>query len=80
MKKDTSENGLETLIMRHLTGTDGLASGAMRGMAEAPSPNRDGWLAGSGLTYDRQFAVDTEQLLSHGHAAGGMGQARNRKL
>ena len=28
MKTDTTEKGLETLIMRHLTGTDGLASGA----------------------------------------------------
>ena len=25
---DTTEKGLETLIMRHMTGTDGLASGA----------------------------------------------------
>jgi len=24
MKTDTSEKGLETLIMRHMTGTDGL--------------------------------------------------------
>ena len=28
MKTDTTEKGLETLIMRHMTGTDGLASGA----------------------------------------------------
>lgn len=34
---DTSEKGLETLIMRHLTGVDGLASGAPPGVAE-PAP------------------------------------------
>ena len=28
MKTDKAEKGPETLIMRHLTGTDGLASGA----------------------------------------------------
>jgi len=34
MKSDTSEKGLETLIMRHMTGTDGLASGAAGVVAE----------------------------------------------
>ena len=28
MNTDISEKGLETLIMRHMTGTDGLASAA----------------------------------------------------
>jgi len=27
MKTDTTEKGLETLIMRHMNGTDGLSSG-----------------------------------------------------
>ena len=28
MKTDTTEKGLESLIMRHMTGSDGLASSA----------------------------------------------------
>jgi len=35
MKTDTTEKGLETLIMRHMTGTDGLASGAAGIVVEA---------------------------------------------
>ena len=35
MKTDTSEKGLESLIMRHMTGTDGLASAAVGIVAEA---------------------------------------------
>ena len=34
MKTDTSENGLEKLIMRHMTGVDGLAPGATMDVAE----------------------------------------------
>lgn len=34
MSTDTTEKGLETLIMRHMTGTDGLASGSAGVMAE----------------------------------------------
>ena len=34
MKTDTTEKGLETLTMRHMTGTDGIASGASRFVAE----------------------------------------------
>ncbi len=30
MKTDTTEKGLETLIMCHMTGTDGLAFGALK--------------------------------------------------
>lgn len=36
-KTGTSEKGLESLIMRHLTGVDGLASGAPLGVAQ-PAP------------------------------------------
>ena len=65
MKTDTSEKGLETLIMRHMTGTDGLASGAAVAMAEeAPAKEGSGWFAGSDSAYDREFAVDSEQLFS----------------
>lgn len=65
MKTDTSEKGLESLIMRHMTGTDGLDVGMAGSMVEdAPTRGGTGWLAGSPLAYDREFAVDTEQLFS----------------
>ena len=47
MKTDTTEKGLETLIMRHMTGTDGLASGAADMVAEATlNTGGSGWFAG----------------------------------
>ena len=59
---DTTEKGLESLIMRHMTGTDGLASGAAAAVAEAaPAKGSSGWFAGNPATYDREFAVDSEQ-------------------
>jgi type I restriction enzyme R subunit len=65
MKTDTSEKGLETLIMRHMTGTDGLVSGAAAGVTEAaPAYGGTGWFAGASAAYDREFAVDTEQLFA----------------
>jgi len=65
MKTDTSERGLESLIMRHMTGTDGLASGAAVVVAEAaPAKGGHGWFAGNDAAYDREFAVDAEQLFT----------------
>ena len=62
MKTDTTEKGLETLIMRHMTGVDGLPSGAPFGVAEAaPASGGTGWFAGNSAAYDREFAVDNEQ-------------------
>ena len=64
MKTDTTEKGLETLIMRHMTGIDGLPSGAPFGVAEAeaaPASGGTGWFAGNSAAYDREFAVDNEQ-------------------
>ena len=61
---DTSESGLESLIMRDMTGTDGRFTGAA-GVAEAPgTPGGTGWIAGRDAAYDREFAVDTEQLFT----------------
>ena len=62
---DTTEKGLETLIMRHMTGTDGLADGAV-GIVAQPEVAKDGsgWFAGSRSAYDREFAVDSEQLFA----------------
>jgi type I restriction enzyme R subunit len=65
MKTDTSEKGLETLIMRHMTGVDGLLNGAPLGVAEAaPAYGGTGWFAGHSAAYDREFAVDNEQLFT----------------
>jgi type I restriction enzyme R subunit len=64
-KTDTSEKGLETLIMRHMTGTDGLAVGAAGFAAEAePANGGSGWFAGKDSAYDREFAVDSEHLFA----------------
>ena len=64
-KTDTSEKGLESLIMRHMTGTDGLASGAGAVVAEKTPPTAgSGWFAGISAAYDREYAVDTEQLFA----------------
>jgi len=62
---DTSEKGLETLIMRHMIGTGGLSSGAPDQLAEAkPSKGGSGWFVGHAGSYDREFAVDVEQLFA----------------
>ena len=50
MSTDTSEKGLETLIMRHMTGTDGLAV-APSIMARPPMPyGGTGYFAGAPAT------------------------------
>ncbi len=71
-RTNTKESGLETLIMRHMTGLDGLAAShagiglaGNMGVAEEPKPfGGTGWLAGRGADYDREFAVDTRQLFA----------------
>ena len=63
MSTDISEKGLESLIMRHMTGTNGLALPTFVAKA-APSKNGSGWFAGNSAAYDREFAVDNEQLFS----------------
>lgn len=51
MTTDTSEKGLETLIMRHMTGTDGLAV-VLNMVAERPLPyGGTGYVAGSAQDY-----------------------------
>jgi type I restriction enzyme R subunit len=65
MPTDTSEKGLESLIMRHMTGTEGLTSGSADVVAEtAPSNAGHGWFAGRPAAYDREYAVDTEHLFT----------------
>ena len=64
MTTDTSEKGLETLIMRHMTGVDGLA--VMPNVAtEPPAPYGGiGYFAGSPKDYDRAHALDVPQLFA----------------
>ena len=61
---DTSEKGLETLIVRYMTGTDGLAV-APNTAAEPRAPyGGTGYLAGSPKDYDRAHALDVPQLFA----------------
>ena len=64
MTTDTTEKGLETLIMRHMTGTDGLAVPPNM-VSEPPAPyGGTGYFAGSPKDYDRAHALDVPQLFA----------------
>lgn len=64
MTTDISEKGLETLIVRHMTGTDGLAALPNR-VAERPPPyGGTGYTVGSAQDFDRADAVDVPQLFA----------------
>ena len=64
MTTDISEKGLETLIMRHMTGVDGLAV-TPGVVAESPPPyGGTGYFAGSAQDYDRAHALDVPQLFA----------------
>ena len=64
MTTDTSEKGLETLIMRHMTGTDGFAA-VPNQVAKPPTPyGGTGYIAGSAQDYDRAHALDVPQLFA----------------
>jgi type I restriction enzyme R subunit len=61
---DTSEKGLETLIMRHMTGVDGLAV-TPNCVSEPPVPfGGTGYFAGCAQDYDRAHALDVPQLFA----------------
>ena len=68
MTTDTSEKGLETLIMLHMTGTHGLTSVPDWMAAETPDSLAaakaagSGWLVGNPKDYDRTHALDVPQL------------------
>ena len=64
MKTDTSEKALETLIIRHMTGVDGLASDPDLVGESAQNAGGTGWFAGRPKSYDREYAVDVEQLFA----------------
>ncbi len=64
MTTDTSEKGMETLIMRHMTGTDGLAPQPNM-VAEGQAPYcGTGYTAGSAKDFDRGHALDVPQLFA----------------
>ena len=58
---DTSEKGLESLIMRHMTGVDGLS---IPPGSPAKLPIEWDYLAGCPKDYDRAYAVDDTQLFA----------------
>jgi type I restriction enzyme R subunit len=64
MPTDTSEKGLETLLMRHMTGTDGLAVVPNHVAERPPSYGGTGYTAGSAKDYDRAYALDVPQLFA----------------
>ena len=53
MTTDVSEKGLETIIMRHMTGEDGLAVAPDVAVAKAPPFGGAGYVAGSTKSFDR---------------------------
>src|SRR5258708_7791385 len=63
MTTDTSEKGLETLIMRHMTGVDGF-SVTPGSVTEASGAAGVGYFAGSPKDYDRAHALDVAQLFA----------------
>lgn len=63
MPTNTTEAGLESLIVRHMTGTDGLAV-APGAVAERPESSGTGYFAGSPKDFDRAYAVDVAQLFA----------------
>jgi type I restriction enzyme R subunit len=63
MPTNISEAGLESLIVRHMTGTDSLAV-APGTVAERPDVLGTGYFAGSPKDYDRAYAVDVVQLFA----------------
>ena len=65
MTTDTSEKALETLIVRHLTGTDGLAVPPNLAAEPRPPYGGTGWLAGCAQDYDRAHALDVPQLFAY---------------
>ncbi|MDZ4859576.1 MAG: type I restriction endonuclease [Candidatus Hydrogenedentes bacterium] len=65
MPTDTTEKGLESLIIRHMTGSDGFFSVGTGEVTEGVSSiGGNGWRAGTPTSYDRAYAVDTEQLFA----------------
>jgi type I restriction enzyme R subunit len=70
MPTDTTEKGLETLIMHNMTGEDGFSSASEPLIRETPDEiaagkaGGSGWHAGSPDAYDRAHCIDVTQLFA----------------
>ena len=64
MTTDITEKGLETLIMRAMTGTDGLAPSTDQLEQSPPSYGGTGYIAGTPKEYDRAYSLDVSQLFA----------------
>jgi type I restriction enzyme, R subunit len=64
MSTDTTEKGLETLIMRHLTGVGGLEVKPNTLADVSPPYGGIGYLASSAQDFDRAHALDAHQLFA----------------
>ena len=65
MPTDTSEKGLESLIVEAMTGVPGGADTTEGGAHKPPTPHGGtGWLLGNAAHYDREYTVDLYELLS----------------
>jgi type I restriction enzyme R subunit len=70
MPTDTTEKGLETLIMRHMTGEDGIFLDGVAPVMDTPDgiaaqkAGGSGWRAGSPDAYDRAHCIDVTQLFA----------------
>jgi type I restriction enzyme R subunit len=64
MTTDISEKGLESLIMRQMTGTDGLSVPPNRVAQPPPAYGGTGYTAGSPQDFDRAHAIDVAQLFA----------------
>ncbi|OFZ86045.1 MAG: DEAD/DEAH box helicase [Betaproteobacteria bacterium RBG_16_64_18] len=65
MTTDTSEKGLESLILEAMTGVPGGVDSTQAGAHKPPTPHGGtGWLLGNAQHYDREHALDRYQLLS----------------
>jgi type I restriction enzyme R subunit len=61
---DVSEKGLETIIMRHMTGEDGLSVSPNTGALKVPPYSGTGFIATSPKDFDRAYAIDVPQLFA----------------
>lgn len=74
MLTDTTEKGLETLIIRHMTGADGLFPDVPTAVEDTPDEKAaglaggNGWIAGHPNDYDRAHCLDVRQLFAFIHA------------
>lgn len=70
MPTDTTEKGLETLIIRHMTGEDGFFPDGGSVVQESPDgiaagkAGGSGWHVGEPAAYDRAHCIDVVQLFA----------------